>query len=141
MSEHDRELAFAFERTLTRQALEQHAAKGVDVGATVDRAAFDLLWWNVVDRPDETAVASQAAGGRHMPRQAEVADVYMLTFWPCGHEDVAGLHIPVNQSSGVCHIDGLGDLADKFQSALRLERAFVAQQLTESVPSTCAIAR
>ena len=134
MRKDDRELALALERALTRKTLEQHTAEGVDVGTAVDRAAFDLFGCNVVDRPDEAAVARQAANRRHVPCKAEVADIDPLTVRLCGDENVAGLYVPVHQPRGVCRIDGLGDLADKFESAFRLERTFAAKELTEVRP-------
>ena len=59
MGEDDRELAVTLERALTHEALEQDTAERVDVCTTVDRAAPDLLGWNVIYGSDEAAVARE----------------------------------------------------------------------------------
>ena len=61
MREHDGELALPHERPLPGQALEEDAAEAVDVRASIDARALDLLRRDVVDGPDEAAVASEAA--------------------------------------------------------------------------------
>ena len=97
MGENDRELALAVERPRTGETLEEHAAERIDISAAVDRAPFDLLRRNVVDRADEAALAGEAADGGDVSRQAEVADVNVLAIGPGGDENVPRLHVPVNE--------------------------------------------
>ena len=72
------ELAVALERRRAGQALVEHAAERVDVGARVDGAALDLLGRDVGDRARRSAVAGQARDRRGVPREAEVAEVGVL---------------------------------------------------------------
>ena len=69
------ELLVARERRRAGEALEEHAAERVDVGAAVDGAALDLLRRHVVDGADEALRARQALDGRRVLREAEVAEV------------------------------------------------------------------
>src|SRR5439155_11120482 len=78
MREDDRELALTVERPLSGQAFEEDAAERVLIRAAVDRSTFDLLRRHIIDRADEAALARQAADGRDVTSQAEVADVRVL---------------------------------------------------------------
>src|SRR5205814_2805563 len=101
MREDDRELAVAVERALAREELEQHATERVDVGAAVDRPALDLLRGDVVDRSDEASLARQAADGRDVSGEAEVADGGVLAVRIRRDEDVRRLDVAVNEPGSV----------------------------------------
>src|SRR6266576_6694186 len=96
MCENDREFALAVERPLTCEALEEDAAERVHVCAAVDRAAFDLLRRHVIDRADEATLARQAADGRDVTSQAEVADVCLLAVAVRRDQDVPRLDVSVD---------------------------------------------
>jgi hypothetical protein len=125
---HDGQLALALERARPGEALVEDAAERVDVGATVDRGTFDLLGRDVVDRAHEAAVSGQAAHGRHMPGEAEVAHVGVVRL---ADEDVAWLHIAVDEPSRMRRIESFGHLRDERERPLRLEGGLAAKQLTE----------
>ena len=75
---HGRQLALASERRLAGQALEEHAAQGVDVRPRVDRGALDLLGGDVGDRADEVPVAGEARDRGDVLGEPEVAQVGVL---------------------------------------------------------------
>ena len=58
------ELAVAHERRLSGEALVEHAAERVDVGARVDGPALDLLRGGVVEGAEEEPGLRQALRGR-----------------------------------------------------------------------------
>jgi hypothetical protein len=112
MGIHERELGLTVERALSGQALVKHATEGIDVGAVVDRAARDLLRRHVVDRPDEAAVAGQAADGGHVSGEAEVAHVGVFRAGRSGDEDVRRLDVPMNEPRGVRRVERGGHLSE-----------------------------
>jgi DNA-binding SARP family transcriptional activator len=116
-------------RRRPRQALVEDAAKRVDVGAAVDRAALDLLGRDIVDRPDEAAVAREAADRGDMTREAEVADVRVLALFRMCHQDVARLHVAVDEPCRMRRVERSRDLLEQTKCALRLEPAFAPEQL------------
>ena len=75
---HGRQLALACERRLAGEALEEHAAQGVDVGPRVDRGPLDLLGGDVGDRADEVPVAGEARDRGDVLGEPEVAQVGVL---------------------------------------------------------------
>src|SRR5206468_9504468 len=70
----DEEVALANERRMPGQAMEEDAAERVDVGASVDRQALNLLGRGIVDRPEEGARLRDAMRARLL-REPEVAEV------------------------------------------------------------------
>ena len=131
MREDDRELALPVEGPRIRQALVQNTTERVDVGATVDLPALDLLGRDVVDRAHKAALAGQAAHRGHVSRQAEVAEVRVLAGSVLGDKDVAGLHVPVHEPDCVRCIEGPADLPDQIDCALRIEPSFPLEQLAQ----------
>ena len=73
------------------QALVDHAGKGKDIGALVDRAGLDieLLGRHVAD---SSAARSAKAAGRRQPRHAKVGEFYIARVVD---EHVGGLNIQV----------------------------------------------
>ena len=69
-----------------------------------------------------------------MPCQAEIAYIGVLTLRRRGDEDVAGLYVSVDKSRRMCCIDRPGDLANKAECALWLERALAAKKLAQVRP-------
>ena len=136
VGEDDRQLALALERPRAGEALEEDAAERVDVGAAVDRAALDLLGRDVVDRPDEAAVAGQAADRRDVPGEAEVADVRVLAVRVRRDEDVAGLHVAVDEPGRVRGVERAGDLRDEVERAPGSSRPSRRSSSRRSEPST-----
>jgi hypothetical protein len=129
--EHDRELAVSLVGPLAGQALEEDAAERVDIRATVDRPAPNLLGGDVVDRADEASVARQAADRRDVPREPEVADVGALLARCARHEDVAGLHVSVHEAGGVGRVERVGGLPHDPQRVLGVELPFPAKQVAQ----------
>ncbi len=58
-----------------------------------------------------------------MTREAEVADVRVLACGPGTDEDVAGLHVPVDEAGRMRGIERLGHVRDETQRAVGLESA------------------
>jgi hypothetical protein len=52
----------ALEGAMPGDHFVQHGAEGKDVGAAIDLFAFELFRRDVVECPDESAIACQAAG-------------------------------------------------------------------------------
>ena len=131
MREDDRQLAVAFERPLAGQELEEDAAERVDIGAAVDLAALDLLRRDVVDRPDEAALARQAADRRDVPCKSEVADVCVFAVRPRRDEDVPRLHVAVDEAGAVCFVERTRDLRDQRHRPRCVEASVAAQDLAK----------
>ena len=66
-----------------------------------------------------------------MPREAEVADVRVIPAGVGRDEDVARLHVPVDETRGVGGIESRGDVLDESDSPARLEAALAAEQLAQ----------
>ncbi len=101
------------------EAVEDHAAERVDVGARVDRASFDLLGRGVVGRPEEEA-GPRRRGRAHGLREPEVAQVDMTV--RLGEEDVRRLHVPVHEPGRMGGIERAPDLigdADRLRDGER----------------------
>ena len=96
------DLGLAHERRLAGQALEEHAAERVRVGAARRAGALDLLRRDVGDRADEHALAGQALGARvcwrarsrHEPAPGRPAD-----------EDVRRLDVAVDEPGGMRRVE------------------------------------
>ncbi|HEU5207352.1 MAG TPA: hypothetical protein VFT94_07065 [Gaiellaceae bacterium] len=128
MRVYDGELTVTLEWACARQTLVEDAAECIDVGAAVDLSALDLLRRNVVDRADEAAVSGQAADGRHVAGETEVAHVGVLVL---SDEDVARLHVPVDEARCMGRIERVAYLPDEPERPSRLERAVAAEEFAE----------
>src|SRR5689334_1949625 len=112
MREHDGELALPLERLRSNQALEQDAAERVQVGTPVDLVSLDLLRRDVVDRANEAAIAREARNRGDVTSQTEVAHERALLTVALAHEDVAGLHVAVDEPELVRRVESVRDLRD-----------------------------
>src|SRR5438093_1163046 len=77
------------------------------------------------------ATAGQAADGRHVPREPEVADVRTRAGIVLGDEDVSRLHVAMDEPDRMRRVERVGDLRDQADGALRIERAFALEQLAQ----------
>ena len=108
---------------LAGDAAEQHAAQGVDVGASVHLVVADLLGRHVVDRPDELTRAGQSGSGVHPLGDAEVGEVRMIGRCAAiaGQQDVAGLDVAMDQALGVRGVQRRGRLRDDRDRTRRIQ--------------------
>ena len=89
------------ERRRAREALVENAGERVDVGATVDRAALDLLRRGVLGRPDEAAGARRPVRPELL-RDAEVGEEDAIVV---ADEDVRGLHVAMDEPAYVGRVE------------------------------------
>ena len=66
-----------------------------------------------------------------MPRQAEVADVGVLAVGPRPDENVARLHVPVDEPGVVGGVERVRNLPDECERPLGLEPSLPAEQLSQ----------
>ena len=126
------EFVAATERRLARQQLVEHAAERVDVDAPVHRPALDLLGREVLDRPDDSAIARQARDGRRVLRQAEIAQIRVIGATVVVREqDVGGLDVTMDQASPMCGVERIAHLGDELDGALRVQPPEDLQQARE----------
>ena len=118
------------ERSVAGEALVGQARERVLVGLGVHRPPLDLLGRHVGDRPQECRRAGDPRLGEHPLRQAEVTQVRVLPTTSAAHrqEDVARLHVAVDQSRLVGRVEGARNLGHDPRRAGRLERAVAADQ-------------
>ena len=128
-----RNLGVTCERPLAGQALVQHAAERVHVGARVDRFAADLLGRDVLDRAHQLTRAGQAGDRGRLLRQAEVRQVAVLTAGAPGDQDVGGLDVAMDEPALVGRVERVADLLDQPDRAIRVERRLAGDQLPEVV--------
>ncbi len=131
MREDDRQLTLALEGPRAGDTLEEHAAEGIDIRTPVDPTTRDLLGRDVVDRSDEAPVAGEAAHRRDVAGESEVADVQVLRFVQPRHEQVAGLHVAVDEPRLVRGVERLGCLADEVDGTRGVERPLLPQHLAQ----------
>src|SRR5579884_1498446 len=127
MRVHGREVAFAVKGLRAGQTLEENAAERIDVGEATDLLALDLLWGDVVDRADETALGRQARDGRDVAGQPEVAEVGMVAL----EQYVGRLHVSVDEPGTMRCIERVCDLRDDRERERRVHPAVALQHLSE----------
>ena len=125
MGPEDGEVRVAPERRLAGQALVEHAAQRVEVGAEVDRLASDLLGGGVVDRAQELAGARQPRARAHLLGEPEVAQVRVLTL---GQQHVARLDVPVYEAAPVGGVERPRHLPENVERTGRPQRVLALQQ-------------
>src|SRR4029079_671059 len=92
------------EWTLAREALEQHAAEPVDIRASGDLVAADLLRSDVVDGAEQRAVRRLTVI-RCALRESEVGEVAVAELVD---EHVRRLDVPVDEPLGVSSVERAG---------------------------------
>jgi hypothetical protein len=120
-----------------REALVQHAAERVDVGARVDLLAVDLLRRDVVHGAHEDAGAGQPAHRPGVLGEAEVrqVDVVGAVLRLARHEqDVRRLDVAVDEIAPVRRGQRARDLADDRRRAIDVELLLGPQQRAQVAP-------
>ena len=121
----ERRLGRRLERRLAAEALVEHAAERVEVGAAVDRLALELLGGGVLERADEEARLRQTRRG-HLLRDPEVAQVDALR--RLRDEDVRRLDVPVDEPAVVRRVERARDLLQQVERLPEPERPLLLQQ-------------
>ena len=118
-----RDLGIARERNLAGQTPVQHAPQRVDVGAAVHVIAPDLLGGHVVDGPDELSGSGDAGAGLQPLRHAEVGQERAVRRRARirREQDVARLHVAMDQPGGMGGIERRGRLRDQGDGAVRFQ--------------------
>ena len=111
---HHRDLGVPLERRPAGEALVEHAAERVDVGASVERQPLDLLGRGVLDGADEDPRPRQVGRARLL-RDAEVRQVHVLG--GLGDQDVRGLDVAVDQVVVVGGVECARDLLEHVERA------------------------
>ena len=114
------------------QALEEHAAERVLVGAPVEGLALELLGCGVVEGAGEPRRAERAVAVQS-PGQTEVGEVGVAVV---GDQHVARLDVAVDEAAGVRSVEGGGDLVDDRQRPAGSSRPSTSSVARRSVPAT-----
>ena len=122
------------ERRRAGQALEQEAAERVEVRAGVGIARADDLGRHVPHGSREATRCRDGRVARQLPAQPEVGEVDLLGVAVRRHECVRRLDVPVDEPACVRGVERRRQLGDQPERALRVERAFAAQQLRQVRP-------
>ena len=106
---HERHLGVPVVGGRAGEALVEHTAERVDVGAAVELLALDLLGRGVLGGPDEDPGLRQRARGTVL-RHAEVGevDVRRLVAVAGGEQDVRRLDVPVDEALAVRRAERAG---------------------------------
>ena len=131
MGEQQSHRAVAAEGRLARQALVQHAAQRVEVGAPVDLPALDLLRSDVLRGAEELAALGQAGFLSRALGEPEVRQVDVLAPSLGRDEDVARLHIAVHQPALVGGIERGGHLVEQSQRPSGPQASLLGQHALE----------
>ena len=99
--------ALAHERRTPGQAADQHTRQRILVRPPIHGLRPDLLRRKVVERPHELA---GARGPRTRARRLRQPEVRQIRSPGAVDEDVAGLHIPVDEPLVVRRVEGIGHL-------------------------------
>jgi hypothetical protein len=91
----------AGERGGAGECLVEHAAERVDVGASIDLAALNLLRRDAVDRSDPLTGAGQLGRGRASLSEPEVGQVALAGARRAFEQDVCRLDVAVDHAGGV----------------------------------------
>ena len=125
-----RDLGVALERRTPGDRFVQHARERVHVGPAVDLVAADLFGCAVLDRAHELARLGQTRVDRAPLDESEVGQVRVPALV---EQDVAGLHVPVHQTSRVGGVERRRDLRHDLDRAIRRQRPPVRDQVPEIV--------
>ena len=124
-----------FEGWLAGQALVEHAAQRVDVGAVVERLVGALLGGGVVDRAGKVGAHRDllVAGAA---RQPEVREVAVLLAALLGDEHIGRFDVAMHEPVRVGGVEGAPHLGDELDRAGRLQRPLRSSSVRRSMPCT-----
>ena len=131
MCEDDRDVRVADEGHLARQALEEEAPEGVDVGPRIDRIAAHLLGCDVRERAEQALRDVDRLEVACRRRDAEVRQVTVLPSLLLVDQHVARLDVAVDESSCVRGVERRGDLGGERDRPRRLEAPVAPQHGAE----------
>ena len=132
MREDHRRLRRTGERRLAGEALEQHAAERVEVGAGVGVARAQRLGRHVQRGPGDLARCGQLVV-RGLLGEAEVTQVDVVAL---RHEGVGRLDVAVDEPALVGGVQRGGELRHQRERPLGRERPFGRSSRSRSMPST-----
>ena len=125
-----RDLGIALERRTPGDRFVQHARERVRVGPAVDLIAADLFGCAVLDRAHELTGLGQARVDLAPLDESEVRQVRVPALV---EQDVAGLHVPVDETSRVRGVERRRDLRHDLDRAIGRQRPPVRDQVPEIV--------
>ena len=123
-----RHLGVARERHLTGEALEEHTAQRVQIGAAVGPLTTDALGRHVVDRADQLVAGRGPADGRDVLGQPEIGEIDLLGRALHRDQRIARLDVAVQQPMRMRRIERLRQLTDQGDRPLGGQRPVLAQQ-------------
>ena len=95
------------------------------------RIARDLLGRDVLERADDLPGDRDSGERARALREAEVAEVAVLASRGSRDEDVRRLDVAMDEALLVSGVEGLRDLREEVDGALRLERSVLGDDLRE----------
>ena len=124
-------VGLAEERHAAGEALVQHERERVEVGAAVEAATADLLGRQVLGRAHHHVVAREVvvAGGETLG-DAEVGEQHAAVG---RDEDVAGLHVAVDEAGAVRLVERAGDGGADVDGELGAEPLLGVEQLAQAL--------
>ena len=127
---------FPDERRLAGQALEEHAAERVHVGATVDLTPLDQLGCDVLGGTEDMTGRGERGLPRHELADAEVRKVGTLATAGVrrGQEHVARLDVTMHETSRVGGVQRVSDLGEHGDRAVRSQGPFARNRPTKIGP-------
>ena len=124
-------VGLAEERHPSGEALVEHEAERVQVGAAVEPLAADLLGRQVLGRAHHHVVAGQVVAGRvEALGDAEVGEQHPAVG---RDQDVAGLDVAVDQAGAVRGVERAGDAGADVHRELGAEPLLLVEQLAQAL--------
>ena len=132
-----RRVGAAPERRLAREALVEHAAERVHIGAAVDLLAADLLGGDVIGGAERLGRAERERRVVEVAAETEVGQVDVPALV---EQHVRRLDVAVDEAARVGGVQGARDLLEHADGPRRLERPVAQHVFFRSLPSTRRIA-
>ena len=123
-------IALADERDAPGQALVEHEAEGVQVGAAVEAASAHLLRGQVLGGAHHHVVARQVIAAVEPLGDTEVGEQHPTVR---RHQDVAGLDVAVDEPGAVCGVERGSDAGSDVDRQLRAEARLHVEQLAQAL--------
>ena len=120
------------ERERPGEGLEQQTPEGINVGATVDLVAPNLLGCDVIDGAHQLAVGRAPVGDTL--GKSEVREVGVLASALLVEKHVRRLDVAVDKASRVRRVERIRDLRGDGECPSRLERSLASKQRLEVRP-------